>query len=76
MNKNRMCIPEGCRYRNEGIRIVYYTDTKNFRIEAWHDGNFATGEGSVSLRDFLTTLGISKEDCIEALGGLNGEVNE
>lgn len=65
--KNRLYIPPEGRYRNDGVLILFYPDTKRVRVEAWTDGNFAVADDDFSLKEFLEKLGISKEDCLEAL---------
>jgi hypothetical protein len=50
-----------------GLKVSYDTRNQTVWANAWYDGGYSVGESQWPLRDFLLGLGITIEDCLQAL---------
>lgn len=49
-----------------GVSVHYSNSKKQIDVHAFHEGGVELDGGSISLREFLYRLGITKEHCFEA----------
>jgi len=52
--------------KHAGIKIEYIKSRKLLNISGWYDSIVGIQPDSITLKEFLTQLGISKKDCIKA----------
>lgn len=68
MGKQRLTTGDG----REGVDVTYVKRGRRITLGGWYDGMVGMEPCTFTLGEFLTTLGITVDDCRKALGGQDG----